>query len=75
MLVIAHRLSTVRRADRILVLRRAAIAEQGTHDALMARGGLYAELYRMGFEEPDQADEAGTSGSRPEVDRAAGGTD
>ncbi|TAJ72350.1 MAG: ABC transporter ATP-binding protein [Phenylobacterium sp.] len=45
-LVIAHRLSTVRNADRILVLTERGIAEQGSHDALMAAGGAYAGLYR-----------------------------
>ncbi|MEJ2654973.1 MAG: ATP-binding cassette domain-containing protein, partial [Acidihalobacter sp.] len=44
MLVIAHRLETVRRADRILVLNRGRIAEQGRHDELLAGGGLYAGM-------------------------------
>jgi ATP-binding cassette subfamily B protein len=56
-LVIAHRLSTVRRADRILVLREGVVAEQGTHDELLARGGLYAELVSMGFKEPEEREE------------------
>ncbi|MDQ0466340.1 ATP-binding cassette subfamily B protein [Caulobacter ginsengisoli] len=43
-LVIAHRLSTVRHADRILVLTEQGIAEEGTHEALLARGGVYAGL-------------------------------
>ena len=43
-LVIAHRLSTVRRADRILVIVRGRLVEQGTHDELLAEGGVYAQL-------------------------------
>ena len=49
-LVIAHRLSTIREADLILVVDDGRIVEQGRHDELLARGGLYAELYRTQFE-------------------------
>ena len=48
-LVIAHRLSTIERADRIVVLERARIAETGSHAELLARGGIYAKLYRIQF--------------------------
>ena len=44
-LIIAHRLSTIRAAHRILVIQDGCIAEQGTHDQLLARGGAYARLY------------------------------
>ena len=44
-LIIAHRLSTIRAAHRILVIQDGYIAEQGTHDQLLARGGAYARLY------------------------------
>jgi ATP-binding cassette subfamily B multidrug efflux pump len=46
-IVIAHRLSTVRRASRIVVIHHGRIAEQGTHDTLLAHAGIYARLYRL----------------------------
>jgi len=48
-IVIAHRLSTIKSADRIIVLRKGQIIEEGSHAALMARGGHYAELYDTYF--------------------------
>jgi ATP-binding cassette subfamily B protein len=48
-LVIAHRLSTVRDADLVLVIDGGRIVERGTHDDLIGRGGLYAELYQTQF--------------------------
>jgi ABC-type multidrug transport system fused ATPase/permease subunit len=48
-LVIAHRLSTVRDADRICVIDGGRIVEEGRHEALLARGGLYRELYERQF--------------------------
>jgi ATP-binding cassette subfamily B multidrug efflux pump len=49
--VIAHRLSTIRDADQVLVMQAGQIVERGTHDELLARNGLYAELYRRQFRE------------------------
>ncbi|WP_186177981.1 lipid A export permease/ATP-binding protein MsbA [Burkholderia gladioli] len=50
-LVIAHRLSTIERADRILVLEAGRIAEEGSHDELLRRNGLYAHLHRIQFQQ------------------------
>ncbi|SCF83757.1 ABC transporter ATP-binding protein [Streptomyces sp. Ncost-T10-10d] len=57
-LVIAHRLSTIREADQILVVEAGRIRERGTHDELLAGGGLYADLYRTQFAQHDPLEEA-----------------
>jgi ABC-type multidrug transport system fused ATPase/permease subunit len=51
-ITIAHRLSTIRDANKIIVLKEGVVAEEGTHDELIARGGVYAELYRIQFSAP-----------------------
>jgi subfamily B ATP-binding cassette protein MsbA len=58
-IVIAHRLSTVRRADLIVVMERGRIIEQGTHAELLAQGGQYQKLYELQF--ADEEDEMGSS--------------
>jgi ABC-type multidrug transport system fused ATPase/permease subunit len=49
-IAIAHRLSTIRNANKIVVINEGVVAEEGSHDDLMARGGIYAELHRAQFE-------------------------
>jgi subfamily B ATP-binding cassette protein MsbA len=57
-ITIAHRLSTIRDADKIVVLKGGVVAEQGTHDELLARNGVYAELYKIQFGSPPQVSSA-----------------
>ncbi|MFX4294202.1 ABC transporter ATP-binding protein [Streptomyces bohaiensis] len=71
-LVIAHRLSTVRAADEILVLEAGRIIERGTHEQLLAAGGRYGELYRTQFADPGRA-EAATDSERAGADAGADG--
>ncbi len=54
-ITIAHRLSTIRDADKIVVLKGGVVAEEGTHDELLARNGVYAELYKIQFSSPPPA--------------------
>jgi subfamily B ATP-binding cassette protein MsbA len=51
-ITIAHRLSTIRNSDKIVVLKGGVVAEEGTHDELMAKSGVYAELYHIQFAKP-----------------------
>jgi subfamily B ATP-binding cassette protein MsbA len=48
--MIAHRLSTLVDADKIIVLKDGVVVEQGTHEALIAGGGLFSELHRLQFQ-------------------------
>lgn len=50
-LVIAHRLATIRSADKIVVMDRGRVMDEGTHDELLTRGGIYADLYRLQFQD------------------------
>ena len=47
--IVAHRLSTIRKADQILVMKEGKIIEQGNHEELLAKGGFYCELYNSQF--------------------------
>lgn len=55
-IVIAHRLATIRSADRIVVMDRGKVVDAGDHDSLLERGGLYADLYRLQFQDGPGAD-------------------
>ncbi len=58
-IVIAHRLSTIRQADQILVIDDGQVVEQGTHEELMAKAGLYADLHNRQFADVDISSESG----------------
>ena len=74
MIIIAHRLSTVERADRIIVIEKGCVKEQGTHKDLLAQRGLYAKLVERqirGFQEEGEG-ERGRVGIQDEGGGAAG---
>ena len=48
-IIVAHRLATIQMADRIVVVHKGRVAERGTHDELLARGGIYSKLYRLQY--------------------------
>jgi subfamily B ATP-binding cassette protein MsbA len=63
--VIAHRLGTIRKADKILVLEDGQIRESGTHAELLARGGSYARLHDLQFADQDAVTPAGATSNGP----------
>ncbi len=69
-IIIAHRLSTIQDVDRILVLHKGRIVEEGTHRELLARGGIYTKLYQLQYRDQEVL---GAAGDSPAGRRGAGG--
>src|SRR5207253_8519550 len=67
--VIAHRLTTIRRVDRIVVLEHGRITDSGTHEDLLTRLGTYRKLYELQFMDLDSkiGDEAGVAAREPQI--------
>ncbi len=70
-ITIAHRLSTIRNSDKIVVLKGGVVAEEGTHDELMAKSGVYAELYHIQFDKPPAEAAAAATASASTDGRSA----
>jgi subfamily B ATP-binding cassette protein MsbA len=68
-LVIAHRLSTIEHADHILVMDQGKVLEQGTHEQLLEKGGIYAKLHSMQFRDPKETD--AEAGNKPRIIRSS----
>ncbi|WP_442915748.1 hypothetical protein [Leisingera sp. SS27] len=70
--MIAHRLSTIRNADKIVVMDRGRVVDQGSHEELLARGGIYADLYRLQFQ--DGKTVVDTKGIAAQAEQVPGGS-
>ncbi|HEX9710769.1 MAG TPA: ATP-binding cassette domain-containing protein, partial [Candidatus Thermoplasmatota archaeon] len=71
--VIAHRLSTVQKADQIVVIERGRVVDRGDHVALLARGGLYRRLHELQFRAEGDSGAAGATAPPPDPAEALGG--
>ena len=68
-LIVAQRLSTIKHADRVVVIDEGRVAEIGTHASLLARGGAYARLYALQYREQDEAEQEALRVLRQQTDR------
>jgi ABC-type multidrug transport system ATPase subunit len=68
-IIIAHRLSTLRNADKIIVVKNGVVAEDGTHDELLHHGGVYAHLHHVQSQKRHEVAAATEHGGRPEHSR------